>query len=478
MKEGFVMYIIQKTIKFIDFFAALYNINYNSEQKYYSIIKNLQNYCDNNDITLNNRKEIEDFLLFLEIPLMKQNIFKILNPDDSIIEENDFSQYTLDKLSDAQLLKYMMYIFSTITFNQHENLICLKYNIIIWNTGFHKLARICRGKIIDINTLEIVSYPFDKFFNINEMPDTKIDVVKKHLINNNYLYVLDKKDGSTIIVSKYKNTPLITTNGSFDNSQIDLAKELFFKKYPIFLKKMKSGYTYIFELIHPENRIVIDYGNEKSLYLLAVRDLSTFNLLSLSQIHSIANEFGFPYPEVYSFNNIDHIVHLAHTTRNSNREGWVLRIGASDGNEYMVKIKLDEYFEMHTAFDKIRLSFVYRHLIENDLDDFVAFLTDNQKEILEQKLAIIYDIRQKIKLEAISLANEYLSKYNFTFTTYNSDREKMIEFIKDLLSSESPFKHFALSYIKFPDDLDIPVSRIKISHMKRYAKIFGYDYNS
>ena len=474
------MDIIKEVFNYIDYFAEKFKVSYEDGNKYYSLVKNIQKYADDNDIVLPvaKREQIEAFLYFLEIPLLKANVFKICNPNvELIIGETYVENYSLSSLTDSELVSYMMYVFSTVTMNENNGLILLKYNIIIWNTGFHKFARLSRGKIIDLETKEIVSYPFDKFFNINEVADTKEDVVKEHLKNNRYLYVTDKKDGSTIIVSKNNGNPLITTNGSFDNEQIDFAKKLFAKKYPKFLGEIEDGYTYIFEIIYPENRIVIDYGDEQALYMLSIRNIKTQKMLSLDEIHTVANKYGFPYPDVFSFNNLDDIVHLAHTMKNANKEGWVLRIGTSDGNEYMVKIKLDEYFEMHSAFDKIKLSFVYRHLLDNDLDDFIAIATEEQRKKIDEKLTIVEDIRQKIKNETIKIAEEYLAKHNLTLETYADDRDKMITFVNDLLSAKNVFKSLAVQYVKFPCDLDRQLARIKISHMKRYANLFGYDYN-
>ena len=143
----------------------------------------------------------------------------------------------------------------------------------------------------------------------------------------------------------------------------------------------------------------------------------------------------------------------------------------------MVKIKLDEYFELHSAFDKIKLSFVYRHLIDNDLDDFMSIANEEQKKKIDEKLSIIDDIRNKVKAEAISIANEYLDKHGLTLETYSDDREKMIVFINDVLSSKNVFKFFAVQYIKFPATIDDKIAKIKISHMKNYSKMFGYEYN-
>ena len=83
--------------------------------------------------------------------------------------------------------------------------------------------------------------------------------------------VTDKKDGSAIIVTNYEGKIVINTNGEFDNDQVKWAKKLFEDKYSYFYNNIPEGYTFVFELIHPENQIVLDYGDEKSLYLLGVR---------------------------------------------------------------------------------------------------------------------------------------------------------------------------------------------------------------
>ena len=316
---------ITEMFLYINYFKKKFNIKAQTFNPYYTAIEKVKKYCEDNDVNLDKRNEIENYIISLNVPNIKINIFNLLYPNVKCnVTDERVQKCDLSMLPDSLLLKYLFIIFSTINFVYKDNLIGLKYNAVIWMTGFHNLAKLCRGKVIDSETMTIVSYPFDKFFNVNEVSETKEDIIKKLVSESTYVYTTDKKDGSTIIVSLYKNKPLITTNGSFENDQIVLAEQLLKKKYPKFLKEIKEGYTYIFELIHPENRIVINYGDEKSLYLLAVRDLRTEKLLSLDETHIIANNFGFPVPQTFSFKNLSDILYLAHTERNTNREGWVL----------------------------------------------------------------------------------------------------------------------------------------------------------
>ena len=41
-----------------------------------------------------------------------------------------------------------------------------------------------RGKIYNLETMEVVSHPFDKFFNLNEVDETKQEVIQEYIDNN------------------------------------------------------------------------------------------------------------------------------------------------------------------------------------------------------------------------------------------------------------------------------------------------------
>ena len=462
--------LIKKSLDFLDHFAEKYSIHFDSENRYYTIIKHLKDYAKETNIVLDNdiREDLIAFLYSLNIPYLDKNISEILG-----IDNQDLMTTDLNQLSDNQLVGYFALVLSTITFAQNGDLLLMKYGVIIWQTGFHNLAKLCRGKVIDIKTREIISYPFDKFFNLNEVPETNETVIKNYINHSSYVWATEKKDGSTISANRMKNGKwLITTNGSFDNDQIKMANEILKNKYSQFLNHAEEGYTFIFELIHPENRIVLNYGEEKDLYLLSVRDLNSYKLLPLSDIHTFAKKYGFPVPDVYGFKDLDTMINLAHTLKNANKEGWVIRIGVDD-KEYMVKLKLDEYFDMHHAFGKVKLGWVYKHLIAGDLDDFLSLCSDEQKKTVFSKLDIIAYVREKIKEKTISEANACLLKYQVSKEEFLNDKDKMIAVIGKVLSSNSNVKNFIVCYLKDEDKLETSIQRIFYKNMKPFFEEFG-----
>ena len=472
------MKIIKKVLYFIEYYAKQYEIPAEDGKRFNSLIRGMRYYCKNNTLQLPNRAELEEFLYALEIPKLQQNIFRICNPEiEGVTDDIDVSGYNLSNLNDTQLLDYMALVFSTVNFVEKKNLLCLKYDVVIWTTGFHKFAQVARGKIIDLTTMEIVSYPFDKFFNINEVPETQEATITEKLKNSKYIYATDKKDGSTIVISRYKGEPLITTNGSFDNELTTLAKEILKKKYPNFLKELQSGYTYIFELIHPQNKIVIDYGSEEDLYLLSIRELQNHKLLPLDEIHEFAKHYGFPCPAIFDFKNLEHILHIARNLEDTHKEGWVVRIGENNGNECIVKIKLRKYIEMHSLFGHVRLSFVYKHLLNGTLDDVLAIANNEQQRQIQQKIIIINNIRTEIEKRAIAQGDTLLEKYDVTIENWMNNRETMIGILNDLRKEKNGFASLSTYYLKSPLMLKDNINRLKISHMKQFAELFGYDFN-
>lgn len=136
-----------------------------------------------------------------------------------------------------------------------------------WNV----FERMSRGLIIDKKRLKVMARPFDKFFNWNERGMSTDSPIE---------YVMEKMDGSLGICwfdphFEYAGTTgnwRITTRGSFDSEQAQWATEFLHANYGHRLQVMENGFTHLFEIIYPENRIVVDYGKTADLFLLAVRD--------------------------------------------------------------------------------------------------------------------------------------------------------------------------------------------------------------
>lgn len=196
-----------------------------------------------------------------------------------------------------------------------------------WNA----LELISRGLIIHKLTGEIVARPFDKFFNWGENNRTS---------EADILTVTEKMDGSLGILYRQDGEHKIATRGSFDSEQAQWATEFLNKHYN--LRDLAGDITLLFEIIYPENRIVIDYGNEQALYLLAMRNRETGKYLPFWQVETAGAWYGFPVAKIYDFSDPDDILGVL-SNLNANQEGYVVEF--SDGQRF--KFKGDRYKELH-----------------------------------------------------------------------------------------------------------------------------------
>lgn len=198
-----------------------------------------------------------------------------------------------------------------------------------WN----EYTRISRGIILNKNTGEVVAKPFPKFFNIGEMPETFI----ANLPNEEY-EVSEKVDGSLGIIFHYNGEWQIATKGSFDSEQSIKAQEIL-KKYD--LTTTSQNVTILTEIIYPQNRIVVNYGNEEKLMLLGAynrTDCKEISDIGLLMIHKYTQ---IPLRKEYSY-SINEMVELQKTLP-KDQEGFVVKFE----NGLRLKIKGEEYLKIH-----------------------------------------------------------------------------------------------------------------------------------
>jgi RNA ligase len=113
----------------------------------------------------------------------------------------------------------------------------------------------CRGLVTD-NDGNIVARPFSKFFNYEELTAEQIP--------NEYFDVYEKMDGSLGVLFNYNGEWILATRGSFTSEQSIKGRQLL-EKYDY--NRLNPNYTYLFEIIYPENRIVCSYDFEDLILL-------------------------------------------------------------------------------------------------------------------------------------------------------------------------------------------------------------------
>ena len=396
------------------------------------------------------REEIINLINDMDVEKQAECIASMKNPGTPR-EELILDKYTIYDLNDRELINFFGAIMWTVSVVEKDNLILLKYNECIWNTGWHKYAMECRGKVIDRNTLEVVSYPFDKFFNLDEHASTNMNYVVNKIATAERVSLTNKLDGSTIIVSNNNGTPLVTTNGSFENDQTKWAMKIFNEKYVDFIKNVPAGYTFVFELIHPENRIILDYGDVCDLFLIAVREniLLDNGLVSYDALVKIAEKFNLNIVEQETFTNLDDLCKKAREMTNANKEGWVIRTENGSFVDYMFKLKLEEYFVLHRAKAHVSIKNVYNLYSQGILNDFINTVDDATKQEVVDMLEEINILIGKVYNEVVNRAELLMTEMDIDRNTILNveNKSKLIEMVKSC-GKDKMFGAYVISYIK------------------------------
>ena len=115
-----------------------------------------------------------------------------------------------------------------------------------FKSEWNEITLQCRGLIMD-HDYNIVAKPFSKFFNLEE---------EKNIPNEPYT-IYEKLDGSLGILFFYDGWHM-ATRGSFISEQSVRAKKILEQKYSHLIDSLNRDWTYLFEIIYPENRIVLD----------------------------------------------------------------------------------------------------------------------------------------------------------------------------------------------------------------------------
>ena len=403
---------VLKALELMDNISKELSLRVNEGSRYESIVEQLK-LLDNRNIQISDklRTNIVGYIKLIEVEKERELLLRYGSSYGS--------------MTDYDLIKYFGFIMRTIMWTQNGRLMVVKYSKNIFNTGWHKLAKLCRGKVIDIDTRKIVVYPFDKFFNLNEVDETKVEKIEKLINRANNIYITEKKDGSAIIVTRYKGKLIVNTNGEFDNIQLRLAKKLLISKYSFFYSNVPDGYTIIFELIHPNNRIVIDYGNEEKLYLIAIRDLSTYKLLGYSELKKFADRYRLDIVDSFNYSSLDKFIQKAMEDTSNKMEGWVFRV-VGNGFDQMFKLKFAEYFKLSRVKKYLTLHKTYELMVLSQLDDVIGGTNDEIRGIINNHIGIINGIFNSVKDEILEISSNLEAEYGIRIGNLDNKYARMI----------------------------------------------------
>ena len=216
----------------------------------------------------------------------------------------------------------------------------------------------CRGLVLD-NHYQPIARPLAKFFNLSEYQGSLPDGVPN---------IYEKLDGSLIILFHYQGQWEVASRGSFASEQAQMARVLLVN-YQIDLDRLDGDYTYLFEIIYPSNRIVVDYGAVERLVLLAAVHTQTGSELEHSQVNWIDRAETYPATTLPEWlKSIDET-----ESELNNHEGFILKWP----NGFRLKYKLADYVRLHRIITRVQARDIWECLSQNqNLSQFLDSVPD------------------------------------------------------------------------------------------------------
>lgn len=295
----------------------------------------------------------------------------------------------------------------------------------VWNEH----TMLCRGIITDQDG-NVLYRPFKKFFNLEE------HLGQKKELPDCPFKVHEKLDGSLGILYKVNGQWAVATRGSFKSDQAIHATEVLRNKYPDF--EPLNGFTYLFEIIFPSNRVVVDYKDMDDLVFLCCLRTTTGIPLSIP-------DGVLPMPRAKIFSDVTDIMKLTEKERD-NEEGYVIEWE----NGLRLKVKFSEYKRLHwllssvnskTIWDLLREGSDIEKILDHVPDEFYDWVKATARE-LEVKF---YDTKLAYYLEfALYLAA--VSK-----GTVSRERRSAAKYFQKI--SANPSVLFKLLDGQNPDDM-------------------------
>jgi T4 RnlA family RNA ligase len=257
----------------------------------------------------------------------------------------------------------------------------------------------------------------EKFFNLNQVPESAYSIVKNYKIK----FVNNKEDGSIASYIQLPNGKILgKSKMGFDNEQANGINRIYRTRTDVkeFVDWcINNNITAIFEYVSPANRIVLRYL-EEDLILLRMRDNSTGKHLDIKDhLDKIGTIRIAPFED--DSKDLDSLIEVNATQ--VDKEGVIVQTEDEYGKDFFFKIKTPWYCERHGLLtnDLYREHIIVGYILDDKIDDILGQVPEDEKEAHERINKIISIIKK-----AVSDKEEDIKKSYQVFLDMGSDRKE------------------------------------------------------
>ncbi len=256
----------------------------------------------------------------------------------------------------------------------------------------------CRGIVFDREG-KVCSRPLHKFFNVGEKDWLSVDALNRR---DDVVAVYEKLDGSMLATAWVDGALQWRSKKSFTSDVVKLTEAFVADPAQQQLvgfatEVARAGWTAVFELLHPQARIVVAHP-QPALRLLHVRDNVTGQYVLLDPKHPVHELVRhFEVPQVPRFEGLSLEQVLASLESMDEQEGYVLQF--ADGE--MAKLKCPWYLRLHRSITFLRERDIALAALNEELDDLKGVLAEAGVD-----LAPVCEVEQRLKTRLLGLLDE------------------------------------------------------------------------
>lgn len=281
-------------------------------------------------------------------------------------------------------------------------------------SAWNKFTTHARGLFINTKDFKVVARSYNKFFNMDEQSETKIDSLCDRLVFPMTAYVKENGFLGIISYNKEDDSLFIATKSSITGPCVDIMKDfLATHMSDAQLEQMKqitkcNNVSLIFEVVDPEkDPHIIKYSESQMFLLDVVKNQIKFEKYSFEEMCKIADLIGVPHKEkAYVFDNWNDFFKWSQEVtldgykyNGKDIEGFVLE----DSVGFMFKLKLAYYHKWKHMRNVLYQVQKFGHLsrtggllepIDNYFYGYCKEQYEKDENFKDKKISII-DFREK-----------------------------------------------------------------------------------
>lgn len=263
----------------------------------------------------------------------------------------------------------------------------------MYNNIWDEVTMQCRGLITNFAG-NVIARPFKKFFNIDQETPFPFSLDQPYSMSK-------KMDGSLGILYQWEGKFAIATRGSFESDQAIFATELLNTKYKTVIDnyfRYNLGWTFLFEIIYPENKIVVNYGDLKEIVHIGLVEILTGVQRGPSKIPGMesAEKVSLQFSDIFG-------------TDSETEEGFVATF--ADGNN--IKFKFPTYLMRAKIMNNLTNKNILLACSQGKQNDLLGICPDELYPELKQKI----------------------NNFFYQFSVFENDAKICVERIKEKFST-------------------------------------------